>query len=93
MIRGEAPLPEDAGGKEDKFDFTSEGEAVGYISLDQARVLAMSTARDTPGEYGGAFRDASMAFAVTASEETEDYYEITLSIRPQGEFLGTPGQE
>ena len=23
----------------------------------------------------------------------EDYYEITLSIRPQGEFLGTPGQE
>lgn len=86
-------MADDAGDKEDKFDFTAEGESFGYISLDQARVLAMSTARDTPGDYGGAFRSASMAFAVTAAEETEDYYEITLSIRPQGEFSGTPGQE
>lgn len=86
-------MAEDASDKEDKFDFTAEGEALGYISLDQARILAMGTARDVPGDYGGAFRDASMAFSVTAAEETEDYYEITLSIRPQGEFSGTPGQE
>lgn len=86
-------MAEDTGGKEEKFDFTAEGEAFGYISLDQARVLAMGTARDAPGDYGAAFRNASMAFSVTGAEETEDYYEITLSIRPQGEFSGTPGQE
>jgi len=89
----EIPMADDPGDKEDKFDFTADGEALGYISLDQARVLAMGAARDAPGDYGRAFRDASMAFAVTAAEETEDYYEITLTIRPQGQFSGTPGQE
>ena len=33
---------------EDKLEFTAEGEALGYISLDQARVLALRTARETP---------------------------------------------
>ena len=41
---------EDLFDKEDKFDaFTPEGEALGYISLDQARVLGY-TAR--PREHG-----------------------------------------
>ena len=79
--------------EEEKFDFTREGEALGYISLDQARVLAMQTARQTPGEYGRRFGDIPMAFDVLAAEETEDYYEVTLSYRPQGQFPGTPGQE
>ena len=79
--------------KDDKFDFTPEGEAIGYISLDQAEVLAMRTARETPGAYGRSFRDSSMAFDVVASEETEDHYRVTLSFRPQGAFIGTPGQE
>ena len=35
--------------EEEKFDFTREGEALGYIWLDQARVLAMRTAGETPG--------------------------------------------
>jgi len=35
-------MAEDQGDKqEEKFDFTSQGEAVAYISLDQARVLAL----------------------------------------------------
>ena len=38
-------MAEDQGKEEEKFDFTPEGEAVGYISLDQARVLAMRHAR------------------------------------------------
>ena len=87
-------MAEDEGKKEEeKFDFTPEGESLGYISLDQARVLAMSTARDAPGDYGGVFQGASMAFAVTEAEETEDYYVISLSFRPQGRFSGTRGQE
>ena len=79
---------------EDKTDaFTPEGEALGYISLDQGRVLAMRTARDEPGDYGRQFRNIRMAFEVVETEETEDHYVITLSFRPEGRFAGTPGHE
>ena len=86
-------MAEDINDKEDKFDFTADGEALGYISLAQARLLAMQTARETPGEYGGRFRDSSMAFEITESSEDEDYYIVTLGVRPQGDFSGTTGQE
>ena len=54
-------MAQDEGKEEEKFDFTREGEVLGYISLDQARVLAMRTARETPGEYGGQFVHSNMA--------------------------------
>ena len=79
--------------EEQKFDFTPQGELLGYISLDQARVLAMRIARESPGVYGSGYRGVAMAFDVVEAEETEDHYTITLSIRPQGQFRGTPGQE
>ena len=65
----------------------------GRISLDRSRVLAMSTARETPGDYGGSHSGVSMAYEVAAEEETEEHYIITRSFRPQGTFTGTPGQE
>ena len=86
-------MADDINDKEDKFDFTADGEALGYISLAQARLLAMQTARETPGEYGGRFRDSSMAFEIAESSEDEDYYIVTLGVRPQGDFSGTSGQE
>ena len=44
---------EDEGKKyEEKFDFILEGEVIGYISLGQAQVLAMRTAREAPRVYG-----------------------------------------
>ena len=87
-------MAEDGGKKdEEKLDFDSAGQAFGYISLDQARVLAMRTARDTPGEYGRRLTDVSMAFEVVEEEETADHYVVTLSFRPQGAFTGAPGQE
>ena len=79
--------------EEEKFDFTREAEALGYISLDQARVLAMRTARESPGAYGRRYRNVPMAFEMVEAIETEDYYEVTLSFRPQGTFAGTQGQE
>ena len=79
--------------EEEMFDFTLEGEALGYFSLDQARVLAMRTARETPGDYGRRFRTANMAVEVVEDTETEDHYVVTLSFRPGGEFTGTPGRE
>ena len=78
---------------EEKLDFDSAGEAPGYLSLDQAQVLAMRTALESPGAYGSRFRGTPMAFEAALAEESEDHYVITLSFRPQGEFAGTPGQE
>ena len=54
---------------------------------------AMQAARETPGDYGRRFRGVAMAFEVVKAEETEDYYVVTLSVRPQGEFSGVAGQE
>ena len=52
-------MVEDEGNKdEEKFEFTAGGEALGYISLDQAQVLAMRTARETPGAYGPTYIDS-----------------------------------
>jgi len=79
--------------EEEKFEFTPEGEALGYISLDQARILAMRTAREAPGDYGRRFRNVPMAFEGVEANETEDFYEVTLAFRPQGAFTGTQGQE
>ena len=78
---------------EEKFDFTAEGEALGYVSLDQAQVLAIRHARETPGAYGATYVDVPMAFDVVESDDTEDHYRITLSFRPEGAFTGTPGRE
>ena len=66
--------------QEEKFDSTPEGEAPGYISLAQARLLAMQTARETPGNYGRRFRGVTMAFEVVESGEDEDYYNVTLTL-------------
>ena len=35
--------------KEDQFDFTPAGESLGYISLEQAVVIARQTARAQTG--------------------------------------------
>jgi len=71
---------------EEKLDFTPEGETLGYISLDQARVLAMRTAKDSPGAYGEGFQNVLLAFELIEAEETEDHYVITLSVQPQSQF-------
>ena len=46
-------MAEESGKKEEeKLEFTPEGETLGYISLDQARVLALQYARDNREIYG-----------------------------------------
>ena len=79
--------------QDEKLEFTPEGEALGYISPEQARVVAMQAARDEPGDYGRRFRRVPMAFDVVEFIEEEDYYVVSLSFRPQGGFTGTPGRE
>ena len=55
-------MAQDEGNKGDKFDFNLAGEAPGYISLEQARLLAMQTARDDPGNYGRRFASMRMVY-------------------------------
>ena len=79
--------------EEEKLELTPEGETMGYIGMDQAQVRAMQVATETPGDYGGRFSGVSMAFEIIEAVEDEDYYTITLSFRPQGDFAGSPGRE
>ena len=87
-------MAEDQGNKEeDKFEFTAEGEALAWIGLEQARVVALRHARDNPDFYPHEYRNLPLAQEVIASEEGEDYYYVRLSFRPSGRFRGESGVE
>ena len=87
-------MAEDQGNKEeDKFEFTAEGEALAWIGLEQARVVALRHARDNPDFYPHQYRNLPLAQEVIASEEGEDYYYVRLSFRPSGRFRGESGVE
>ena len=75
------------GGEQDesKLDFDSAGEAVAYISLEQARVLALQHARDNRDFYGR-YAGSGLVWDVIGAEETEDFYEVRLSYLPAGSF-------
>ena len=77
---------EDEGKKEEKLEFTTEGEALGYISLEQARVLAIRHARENTDFYGPRYSGTPLVSEVISQEEWEDYYDIRLSFRPAGRF-------
>ena len=85
----------DAEGKkeEDKFEFDAAGEVIGYISLEQARLLAIQHARDNTDFYGPRYANVALFWEVVSQEEGEDYYDIKLSYRPAGRFSGEPGVE
>ena len=83
----------DEGKQEEKCDFTSEGESLSYISLDQARVRAIEHARDNRDFYGPRYSQMDLVWEVVSQEESEDYYDIRLSFRPATGFSGKPGAE
>ena len=80
-------------GKDDKFEFTPEGESIEYISLGDARVKAISHARENTEIYGPDYQDTSLVWESVSEEEREEFYDIKLSFRPAGSFTGTPGLE
>jgi hypothetical protein len=86
-------MTEEEGKKEDQFGFTREGEALGYISLDQARVLALRHARDNTDFYGPRYANRELVWEELSAEESEDYYRVRLSFRPARGFRGRPGIE
>ena len=87
-------MSEEEGKKDDEqLEFTPQGEALGYISLDQARVRAIEHARDNREIYGPRYSQGEMVWEVLSQEESEDYHDIRLSFRPAAEFSGNPGVE
>ena len=83
----------DEDNKEEKFEFTSDGEVVGYISLEQARLRAMQHARDNPDFYGRRYAQRDLVWEVVGEEKSEDYYQVRVSYRPTRGFTGQPGVE
>ena len=87
-------MSEEEGKKEEyKLEFTPEGETLDYISLDQARVLALRQARDNTDFYGHRYAWRDLTWDVLDEEEREDYYYLRLSFRPARGFQGEPGVE
>jgi hypothetical protein len=82
-------VAEDNEKEEEKFDFTPELE--GYISLDEARVFALQHARDNRKVYSP-YSEVALVFEVVDAGETDDFYEVTLSYLPPGNFQ-SPGTE
>ena len=87
-------MAQDGDKKEEKLDsFTPTGEALGYITLEQARIQAIQHARDNTEFYGPRYARVNLVWEVTSQEEGEDFYDIRLSFRPAGRFRGEPGVE
>ena len=78
---------------EEKLEFDTAGQILGYISLDQARVLALQHARENTDFYGEVYGQQELTWEELNSEESEDYYRVRLSYRPIRGFNGRSGVE
>ena len=73
-------MAEEESKKDDKdLEFTSEGETFGYVSLDQARVLALQHARDNREIYG-MYADTSNIPNLTSHLTTDGHQECTVGL-------------
>jgi len=90
-------MAEDQGNQEEKkFDFTGEGEAVEYITLPQAILLARRLARENDEGYKESFGWGGIVWTELRSETIgEDYYRVVLQFnRPQrGVLEAQTGEE
>ncbi len=66
-------MVEEEGKKEEKVEFDSAGEAVGYISLDQARVLTIEHARDNTETNGRRYAGLRLVWEVVRAEVSEHF--------------------
>ena len=78
---------------EEKLEFTTEGEAVAYISLEQATLLAMEHARRNTKFYGWQYLWRRLVWQLDSADEGEEYYEVNLSFHPARRSRGSPGVE
>jgi hypothetical protein len=77
-------MAEEEGKKEEKFDFTSAGEELGYISLDQAVLQARQQAQEDGERYRVRLGWDEIVWSEISSEEREDTFRIVLQFRRPG---------
>ena len=85
-------MPDYKGRAQNRIDFTPEGEAANYISLDQVLMRAFQHARNNREIYGK-FENVELVWALDRAHETGDFYDVRLSYRPVHDFWGRPGVE
>ena len=66
--------------KRDEFD--SAGEAIGYVSLDQAVLQALRLARQDEGGHLQRLGWDEITWTEASSEQREDFYRVVLHFRP-----------
>ncbi len=87
-------MAEDGSAQEgEKPESQRPGSGGGFVSLDQARDIALGHARENPDFYGRRYRKKELAWEVLSQEEREDGYLVRLSYRPARGFRGEPGVE
>ena len=78
-------MAEDQGKEEAKFDFTSEGEVLDYISLPQAVILSRRLGRENDEHYKERLGWTEVVWTELHSESVgEDYYKVVLQFRRPG---------
>jgi len=69
------------------------GSDGGFISLEQAREVALGHSRDNRDIYGRRYRKQELAWRVLSEDEREDAYYVRLSYQPARRFRGESGVE
>ena len=71
----------------------SQPTGSGYVSLDQARSIALDHARENRDIYGRRYRRRDLVWEVVNQEEREDSYRVRLTYQPSRGFRGEAGVE
>ena len=74
-------MAEDEGNKEKRFDFTAEGEVLGYLSLDQAVLQARRLARQDGSRYLQRLGWDEIVWMEISADQREDSYRVVLQFR------------
>ncbi len=82
-----------SGPEEEQPDSQRPGSAGEFISLDQARGIALDQARENRDFYGRRYARQDLAWEVVNQEEGAEAYRIRLSYQPARGFRGEAGVE
>jgi len=85
-------LAEEDTGQDQRSQSAGSGGG-GFVSLEQARDIALGHARDNQGFYGGRWSKRTLTWSVVVAEEREDAYYIRLSYQAAQRISGEPGVE
>ena len=79
--------------EEEQPESQRPGSAGEFISLDQARGIALDHARENQDFYGRRFAKMDLVWQVVSQEEQADGYRVQLSYQLEHGFRGNPGVE